>query len=356
MIFYLSAICILLKDRHSGLSNEKNNNHCNLYKTINVIVTVILIITLTSISISFLLHCTECSMKEAFVALSTFIIYFAIRIHVFKCLTKLHLFKRKILRISCGSLKKSNLPYWVFTWSNLIIFLNAFMFMHMIKILFETDMLKAYLYSYMPNDAFPKLIISVAFTYCTIILLYMPLNIFSIFYVMICFEIKELILSFSLLMKRRPRYNYNTLIFTYNEIKSVIFYIDSNIGFLMFISFIFNALTLYLGVSIFINSHVYIPGILMICSFSISFCNYLATTVSASEVHEASLIVKVDSKRLQEDNPHLISTYLRFLQNCEEEISLTVWGILSIKKNVILGTLGTILTYTLLFDSVPLKR
>lgn len=82
------------------------------------------------------------------------------------------------------------------------------------------------------------------------------------------------------------------------------------------------------------------------------FSNYLATTVSASYVHEASKFIKEKSKRLQEENPHLICSYLRFLQNCDEKIAMSVWGILDIKRNVVLGTLGTLLTYTLLFISI----
>ena len=74
--------------------------------------------------------------------------------------------------------------------------------------------------------------------------------------------------------------------------------------------------------------------------------------MSASNIHVASLTIKTASKKVQEDNPQFISSYLRFLQNCDEEISMIVGSLLDIKRNVILGSIETILTYTLLFRSV----
>ena len=65
--------------------------------------------------------------------------------------------------------------------------------------------------------------------------------------------------------------------------------------------------------------------------------------------------LKTESKKVQEDNPQFISSYLRFLQNCDEEISMSLCGLLDIKRNVILGSFGTILTYTLLFRSILTK-
>lgn len=69
-------------------------------------------------------------------------------------------------------------------------------------------------------------------------------------------------------------------------------------------------------------------------------------------MHEASLLIKGKSKRLREGNPHLICSYLIFLQNIDEELAMTVRGILNIKRNIVRGILGTILTYTLLFINI----
>ena len=66
--------------------------------------------------------------------------------------------------------------------------------------------------------------------------------------------------------------------------------------------------------------------------------------------------LKTESKKVQEDNPQLISSYLRFLQNCDEEISMSVCGLLDIKRNVILGSFGTILTYTLLIRNILIEK
>ena len=95
---------------------------------------------------------------------------------------------------------------------------------------------------------------------------------------------------------------------------------------------------------------------MVICTIVTSFCNYLSMVVSASNIHVASLTIKSESKKIREDNPQLISSYLRFLQNCDEEISMSVGGLFDVKRNVILGSFGTILTYTLLFRSILTEK
>lgn len=45
---------------------------------------------------------------------------------------------------------------------------------------------------------------------------------------------------------------------------------------------------------------------------------------------------------------------MRFIQNCKTEISVTVWGIIRINKNVIPLFSGKIVTYNLLFENVDI--
>ena len=79
----------------------------------------------------------------------------------------------------------------------------------------------------------------------------MPANIFAVYYVTICYEIKELIFRFRLLIKHCKKCSYNKLTIIDNEIKSVIKYIDNNFGYLLFISFVLNSVRIYFGCSSF---------------------------------------------------------------------------------------------------------
>lgn len=71
------------------------------------------------------------------------------------------------------------------------------------------------------------------------------------------------------------------------------------------------------------------------CIFVISIRKYFVSTVAASKVHKAPLNIKVKLKRLHKHKPLIISSYLWFLQNCLEEISMTVWGIESLMNCVL---------------------
>lgn len=82
----------------------------------------------------------------------------------------------------------------------------------------------------------------------------------------------------------------------------------------------------------------------------IIFANFLIQISCASLVNDASLCVRDEAKAIKEDNPQLVSSYLRFLLTCQDEITLTLWGIVSMKRTFIVGTIGTILTYSILFD------
>ena len=253
VVFYLSTICILLKKRHCSSRERKIPFHRNLYKIINVFVTLILFAFTVCGSISFLLHCMECSVKEVLLLLCSFAVRMLFHIHLHKYLNKKKYFEKKISRISYSYCENLNIPSWTLIWGIFTISLNIFAFGYNIKLLITTDMLKKYIFGYEIKDTFWKFIISITFSYFNNILLNTPVNIFAFSYVMICYEVKELVLSFYMTMQHLPRYNNNKLTFIYKETKSAICFIDNNVGFLVFLSFIYNGSLLYIGLTSFIE-------------------------------------------------------------------------------------------------------
>ena len=251
MIFYLSAMCFLFNESNFNFFQRKKNFQSKLRNFINVFLTVVLYAFVLYENTVFLLQCKTCPLTVTLIAYITFSVYILYRIFLLKCLNKLKVFKKMISRICCSYNENICIPIWARIWSRLIVFLNILAFGNAIKSMFDTDMLKMYFYNYDGKNNVWKFILSIIFSYTNMILIYMPTNIFAVYYVTICYEIKELIFRFRLLIKHCKKCSYNKLTIIDNEIKSVIKYIDNNFGYLLFISFVFNSVIIYFGCSSF---------------------------------------------------------------------------------------------------------
>ena len=351
-IFYLSAMCILIKKNPNQSQRQRKYLCYNMYKAIDIILNGVIFLFTT---FSLFNSSNSLSLKMLLVILCLLIIYISFRISLLKCLNELPVFTRKLSNIPLRTHKTSQFPNWIFVWISFITCLNFFVFMRFVEEFTIPDKLKLLILNYEIDDVFLRAILSFIYSYFSIIILYMPLNIFSIFYVMICHEIEAVILNFRHSMKKYPRCTYKELNITYSKIKSVVDHVDSNAGFLILISIFFYGILLCTILSMLISLERFdmdLFNMATLCTCANGISNYLATTLSASKIHEASLSVKSQSKRFQEKNFHSVCSYMLFLHNCDEEISMTLWRILSIKRNVVLGIFGTMLTYALLFDNV----
>ena len=289
MIFYLSAISFLFNESNFGFFQRKKIFQLKLRKFINISVIVILFAFMLYENTVFLLQCKNCSLAVTFITYITFSVYMLYRILLLKCLNKLNVFKRMISRISCNYNENICIPIWVRIWICLIVLLNVLVFEDSIKVTFNTDILKTHFFTCEVKNNVWKFIICVIFSYANMILIYMPTNIFAVYYVTICYEIKELIFRFRSLIKHHQKFTYNKLISIYNEIRYVIKYIDNNFGYLLFISFVFNGILIHIGLSSFLLEKGGISNLMFACTFVTSVCNYLSTTVSASNIHVVSL-------------------------------------------------------------------
>lgn len=67
------------------------------------------------------------------------------------------------------------------------------------------------------------------------IYLYMPINIFSIYYISMCSDIKNIILGYKNLMGNTHKSNFNYLYDVYNEVRDLVMLFDKHVGTLVFI-------------------------------------------------------------------------------------------------------------------------
>ncbi|GFQ80643.1 uncharacterized protein TNCT_176881 [Trichonephila clavata] len=185
--------------------------------------------------------------------------------------------------------------------------------------------------------------------------LMLPLSAFSIYYTFLCLNLRSIIKQFQeslgVLLKFKPEYTLKL----YLSIKELVENVDSDLSLLMFTTSLYNASTMYFGVTVWLHSDEYD----MLSSLSsiwilltLSYTAFICMGISGSLVHEtASDLYTEAEKRLSNGNrpPEALR---QFLKVAEKGLYLTVWRIVPIKRSFILGTIGTIFTYCILLETV----
>ncbi|GFY53255.1 uncharacterized protein TNIN_378681 [Trichonephila inaurata madagascariensis] len=186
------------------------------------------------------------------------------------------------------------------------------------------------------------------------ILYNLPMGDFSVLYVTICNQIRSEILSFEKLLSSSQ--DYERLLQTYSNIKSTVEIVDDHTSFLIFGNIVHNSLAMYIFMHTLLNEEAanYYKFYEIIFFFLITFSTFIAVTVSASMVTEASLMVASKSRSLPIRTLDSQFVLQRLLLCLEKEIYFTVWKIVPIRRNFIVGTMGAVLTYVVLFHSLDI--
>lgn len=170
---------------------------------------------------------------------------------------------------------------------------------------------------------------------------------------MVCHNIVSIIDSFRQILKNSVRRDYNELTHIYCDIISVAEYFDLKVGFGIFISLLYNAFLIYYGLTLALKNDVedYMHFCMMIFACFINCVNFITRVEYPSRIYASTVLVKYESRKLCTQNNILNSSCISFLFNCRK-VSLTIWGFVDMRRSIILGTFGTILTYSLLFDNL----
>lgn len=350
-IFYLFNLCGLFKTR--SISCHKNIKH---------LTTLFLNIFLYAISslqvfacIVFLLLSTSKSKKGQLIFVCIWIIFHLFRISLSRCLVELKRIVKLLGRTSAKLGTKNNMPCWINFWMTTVLSILTFMIIETILMMYnESNIVKPLLFGYSIRDIYTKFFFSFSYALYNYLCLYMPLNVFDFYYVMVCLNISSLFNNFSKLIKTSSKHDYKQLTNMYHEIVSIAELLDQKVGFLMFVSFLYSAFLMYYGLICAFsfnnnanehNYYIIVPASLL-CFYS-----FIVKVESGYRIYISSLLCKKESRKIYESNCRNVYEYERFAKNCKE-ISMTVWGFVGMNRNIILGTFGTILTYSLLFDNL----
>ncbi|KAG8188124.1 hypothetical protein JTE90_029052 [Oedothorax gibbosus] len=89
-----------------------------------------------------------------------------------------------------------------------------------------------------------------------------------------------------------------------------------------------------------------------VCAFSTRLLSFLAMTVSASLVAESFQEVGCSARNLLQFSDEPTYALKKFWRSAERDVSLTAWKIVPIRRSFIVGTVGALLTYVVLVDSL----
>ncbi|GFQ70768.1 hypothetical protein TNCT_220211 [Trichonephila clavata] len=182
----------------------------------------------------------------------------------------------------------------------------------------------------------------------------LPFTTFSIFYVTICSQIRSELLSFQNLLSSKTILSYEESLKAFSCIKTRVEAIDKEVSFLIFCSIAFTSSFMYCLLHAAFDP-VYYHGLKLFDLILFSLCIstiFLVTTVSASLVSEASQEIASTVRCLTAPSVATGVSLQRFLLVVEKDICLTVWKIVPIRRNFIIGTMGAILTYSVLFHGL----
>ncbi|GBN14715.1 hypothetical protein AVEN_232350-1 [Araneus ventricosus] len=94
---------------------------------------------------------------------------------------------------------------------------------------------------------------------------------------------------------------------------------------------------------------------LIFCRFANAIALFIALSLSASSVSEASMEIVTTAWRMNLKGKESHCLHQKFIILAKEGISLTMWNITPISRNFTFVIMGVIFTYTVMIDSLIVR-
>ncbi|GFY47490.1 uncharacterized protein TNIN_459101 [Trichonephila inaurata madagascariensis] len=184
----------------------------------------------------------------------------------------------------------------------------------------------------------------------------MPINVFSMYYTLICSHLHGLLKNFVKYLEITTNLDYSELLRQYLCIRKLVEETDSELSILMFTSSLCYASIMYFCVSSLLHPQLYkgyagTAALLAEWILFVSYClAFITMTVIGSWIHEASASIWIKTQELINTRHRISFCQSRFLSVVEKDFAMTVWKIAPVKRSFILAALGTIFTYCIVLD------
>lgn len=354
IVFYFFHLCAVFKGFQIKY-NGKNQFASYFLSNVSNILFNILILIWVLIIILTGYFCGNRNTKADFVFIFICLLHFINRCYLCEKIKKFLSLSKKVQTIMRSVPHSTESPAWITIWSSLSFCTCLILLVLMFREAFQGMCFKSFLLEYVIKENYFKSILIVSYLVSSFIILYMPIQVLTLYYVKICWDIRKAVCGFHALVKRFPVKNYDNLSDIYCKIQFTVNSVDSLVGIPVFFSFTCNALMMYYGVVIILHSSensLSQYSAIVYLSCLLSFGNFLAQTVTAALVSEAFKQLRSYTKKMTEFDTKYKKSLKRLLQVTDEKIVMTVWGFVSMKRSTIFGTLGAILTYSLIIDGI----
>ncbi|GBN63557.1 hypothetical protein AVEN_213995-1 [Araneus ventricosus] len=183
----------------------------------------------------------------------------------------------------------------------------------------------------------------------------LPMNSFMAFYTILCSQLRQCLRHITKHMTVAPDPDYEKIIGEYVFIRTFASEIENELSVFVFTASLYNACTMYFGMAVITRSAEFIDTIHIFavwCVFIASSVAYMGLALSGSLVHEAATDLWLKAHEMLSRKQEVNRIQQRFLSIVEKKLHFTVWKILPITRSFILGTIGTVFSYYLLFYNI----
>lgn len=180
----------------------------------------------------------------------------------------------------------------------------------------------------------------------------MPAHVFLMFYISICRDLSCMFDTFRKSMTSIPNPDYNSLLKNFQNMVNLVSEIDNEMNALVFWATLVNISSVYFALALVVQTLGTAQSIAMFYNLAHNLLMFCATCHAASEMSDVASKLGSEAHMLPENTKNSPLTHLRFLLVVGKDVHLTVWKLFPLRKNYILTSIGTIITYFVLVDSL----
>ncbi|KAF8788764.1 hypothetical protein HNY73_006770 [Argiope bruennichi] len=205
------------------------------------------------------------------------------------------------------------------------------------------------------NMGSPKvfLVVFIPLSVCFLLLFVIPVNTFMIYFVSVCHDIQQLFLAHKAKMNSRSEPDYRYLTKNYNYLRNLVIEIDSQTSCVVFWAALANVFNLYFGIAVildseesFIGEKIYLYTLIIFSTFMFFLMCLWADGVSSSAASVAREAQMLDGDLASS------AMHFRYILAVSQEVHMTVWNLLPLRKSFVLASIGTMITYSVLIKDI----
>ncbi|KAF8764851.1 hypothetical protein HNY73_022891 [Argiope bruennichi] len=183
----------------------------------------------------------------------------------------------------------------------------------------------------------------------------LPHGIFPVSYMLVCHCLLKMLKSIKEMMEGGSPEDFENITKSYIRIRRLVGAADDVLSIPMFLFCLFHAVTMHFCVTCLIHPSEFAKLLIRashwILFLGINFA-FICMSGEASLIYEYNIKLGNMAQELMAKEPNPSVWQKNFVSIVDKEMSLSVWKITSVKRSFILVTLGTVLTYSILFDSL----